>query len=151
MQLYNRGLVALVALLFSTITLQTAVAGEVPTVQPPADIYVMAGYTNADGFVVEIPAIDPQLLAEQLEDLRAELLLRQAELVTEVKDLELDGTDAIITVLLPGGLIYAGYRKHEYEMARHDLVEVNAEIDELTRDLVNFGTTLGAVALRTVE
>jgi len=151
MQLYNRGLVALVALLFSTITLQTAVAGEVPTVQPPADIYVMAGYTDADGFVVEIPAIDPQLLAEELKDLQAELLLRRAELVTAVKDLALDGTDAIISVLLPGGLIYAGYRKHEYEMARHDLVEVNAEIEELAHDLSNFDVMLGAVAVRTVE
>ena len=123
MQLTIRGLVALVAMLFSTLTLQTAVAGDVPTVQAPADIYVMAGYTDADGFVVEIPAIDPQLLAEELQELRAGLLLRRAELVTAVEELELDGTDAIITVLLPGGLIYAGYRKHEYEMARHDLVD----------------------------
>lgn len=151
MQLYTRGLMALVAMLFSTLALQAAVAGEVPGVQAPADVYVMAAYTDTDGFVVEVPAIDPQLLAEQLEDLRAELLLRRAELVTEVNDLKLDGTDAIITVLLPGGLIYAGYRKHEYEMARHDLVEVNAELDELARDLTNFDTTLGAVAVRTVD
>lgn len=151
MQLYIRGLVALVAMLLSTFAIQTAVAGDVPAVQAPADIYVMAGYTDADGFVVEIPAIDPQLLAEQLNDLRAELLLRRAELVTEVNDLKLDGTDAILTVLLPGGLIYAGYRKHEYEMARNDLVEVNAELDELTRDLSNFNSMLGVVAVRTVE
>lgn len=151
MQLTIRGLVALVAMLFSTMTIPTAVAGDAPSVPAPADIYVMAGYTDADGFVVEIPAIDPQLLADQLKELRAELLLRRAELVTAVKDLALDGTDAIISVLLPGGLIYAGYRKHEYEIARHDLVEVNAEIDELARDLSNFNSMLGAVALRTVE
>lgn len=151
MQLSIRGLVALIAMLCSAITLQTAVAGDVPSAPAPADIYVMAGYTDTDGFVVEIPAIDPQLLAEQLNDLRAELLLRRAELITEVEDLELDGTDAIITVLLPGGLIYAGYRTHEYEMAMHDLAEVNTEIDELTRDLANFGTTLGLVAVQTIE
>jgi hypothetical protein len=151
MQLSVRGLVALVAMLFSTITLQTAVAGDVPSGPAPADLYVMAGHTDTDGFVVEIPAIDPQLLAEQLNDLRAELLLRRAELITEVADLELDGTDAIITVLLPGGLIYAGYRTHEYEVARRDLAEVTAEIDELARDLANFGSTLGLVAVQTVE
>jgi hypothetical protein len=151
MRLSIRGLVALVVMLVSTITLQTAVAGDVPSAPAPAERYVMAGYTDADGFVVEIPAIDPQLLAEQLNDLRAELLLRRAELITEVEDLELDGTDAIITVLLPGGLIYAGYRTHEYEMARHDLAEVNAEIDEMSHDLANFGTTLGLVAVQTVQ
>jgi len=151
MQFTIRGLVVLVAMLFSTMTLQTAIAGDAPGVPAPANIYVMAGYTDADGFVVEIPAIDPQLLAEQLKDLQAELLLRRAELVSAVKDLALDGTDAIISVLLPGGLIYAGYRKHEYEMARHDLVEVNVEIEELARDLSNFDVMLGVVAVRTVE
>ena len=69
MQLFIRGLMALVAMLFSTLALQTAVAGDITSVPAPAERYVMAGYTDTDGFVVEIPAIDPQLLAEQLNDL----------------------------------------------------------------------------------
>jgi hypothetical protein len=146
-----RRLVALAAMLFSAVIFQTAVAGEARSGQPPADIYVMAGYTDADGFVVEVPSIDPQLLAGQLRELRAELLLQREELVTEIEDLELDGTDAILTILLPGGLLYAGYRKHEYELAKHHLVEVDAEIDELARDLTNFNVNLGAVAIRTTE
>jgi hypothetical protein len=162
MQLTIRGLVALAAMLFSTITIQTAVAGEVPGVSAPADIYVMAAYTDADGFVVEVPAIDPQLLAEQLQDLRAELLLRRVELITEMEDLEVDGTYVTLSALLAGGLIYAGYhlpvgiiyagyRKREYKTAKHDLAEVNAELDDLAQDLSNFGSALGNVALRTVE
>ncbi len=146
-----RRLAGLAAVLFSTLIFQTAVAGDARSVQPPAEIYVMAGYTDADGFVVEVPSIDPQLLAEQLRELRAELLLRRAELVTEIEDLELGATDAVLSVLLPGGLLYAGYRKHEYELAKHHLVEVDVEIDELALDLANFNVNLGVVALRTTE
>ena len=87
MQLTIRGLVALAAMLLSTLTIQTAVAGEVPGVSAPADIYVMAAYTDADGFVVEVPAIDPQLLAEQLQGLRTEL----ASLKSESDSGELEG------------------------------------------------------------
>ena len=143
--------VALAAMLFGAFTMQAALADDAGGMQAPADIYIMAGYTNEDGFVVEVPSIDPQLLAGQLRKLRDELLLRRAELVTEIEDLALDGTDAVLTILLPGGLLYAGYRKHEYELARHRLVEVDAEIDELARDLTNFRVTLGAVAIHTTD
>lgn len=157
-----RGVVALVAMLLSAVIVETAVAGDVPPVQSPADTYVMVAYTDQDGFVVEIPAIDPQLLAEQLRDLRAGLLLRRAELATEMEDLELDGTYVTLSALLAGGLIYAGYhlpvgliyagyRKREYKTAQHDLAEVNAELDDLAQDLSNFGSAFGNVALRTVE
>jgi hypothetical protein len=142
---------ALVAMLYSMLSIPTAIAGGTTPAQPPVDVFVMAGYTDQQGFVVEIPAIDPQLLTEQLKDLRAALLLRRAELVTVIEDLEMGDVETILSVLLPGGLIYAGYRKHEYEAARHDLAEVDAEINELASDLSNFESVLGDVAVRTVE
>jgi hypothetical protein len=147
MQTRLRWALALVAML----TIQTAIAGGATPAQPPADIFVMAGYTDQQGFVVEFPAIDHQLLTEQLRDLRAALLLRRAALVTAVEDLEMGGVETILSVLLPGGLIYASYRTHEYEAAKHDLAEVDAEINELARDLSNFESELGDVAVRAVE
>ncbi|UCC55661.1 MAG: hypothetical protein JSU75_09945, partial [Gammaproteobacteria bacterium] len=125
-------------LLYSLPAIQTASADRATPAPPAADVFVMAGYTDEHGFVIEFPAIDPQLLTRQLRDLRAALLLQRADLVTAVEDLEMGTAETILSVLLPGGLIYAGYRKHEYEAAKDDLAEIDTEIHELSRDLVNF-------------
>ncbi len=144
-------LAALMALLFSLPAIQTASADGATPAPPVTDVFVMAGYTDEQGFVVEFPAIDPQLLSQQIRDLRAALLSQRAELVTTVEDLEMGTAETLLSILLPGGLIYAGYRTHEYEAAKEDLAEIDTEIHELSRDLANFESRLSDVAVGAVE
>jgi pyruvate/oxaloacetate carboxyltransferase len=87
-------------------------------------------------FIVQLPAVDHETLIEQLEILRSQLLQRKQALVLLVADEKLDSRDALITVLLPGGLLYAGYKKVRYEQARSELAQVNADIDEFSNDLL---------------
>lgn len=98
--------------------------------------HALAPESVPDQFIVQLPAVDRESLIEQIEILRSQLLQRKQALVLLVADEKLDSRDALITVLLPGGLLYAGYKKVRYEQARSELAQVNADIDEFSNDLL---------------
>ena len=57
-------------------------------------------------------------------------------LVQSVADKKLDGKDAVITAIMPGGLLYAGYKKVRYEQAKNELARVSTDIEEYSDDLL---------------
>jgi len=88
------------------------------------------------GFIYDIQKVDSKLLADDVEKLRSDLVRHQYELVKLVAQNELDAGDVIITVIMPGGLLYAGYRKHKLEQAKDTLLIVSDDISELSNDLL---------------
>ena len=109
-----------------------------------AGVVTMVG---PQGFITRLQVVDADTLAEQVQQLRSELIARKQQLVDEVDEKKLDSGDALLTVLMPGGLLYAGYRKAAYERARNDLAEVSDDISEYSRDLVEIGRRVTAVAI----
>jgi hypothetical protein len=89
-----------------------------------------------DQFIIQLPDVDRETLIEQVEMLRGRLIQRKQALVQIVADEKLDRSDAIITVLMPGGLLYAGYKKVRYEQAVNELAHVSADIEEFSSDLL---------------
>lgn len=87
------------------------------------------------GFVGHMPTIDPQQLAQNIETLHEDFIQNQQYLAQLVEKTRLDAGDAVITVIMPGGLLYAGYRKREHSRAKDDLAAVSGVIEELTSDL----------------
>jgi pyruvate/oxaloacetate carboxyltransferase len=105
--------------------LQTAHAEQVPVL------------LNAqDQLVIHLPEIDHETLAEQVRTLRSQLIERKQKLVQIVADKKLDGGIVIITAIMPGGLLYAGYKQIRYEQAMSKLARVNADIEEFSSDLL---------------
>lgn len=91
---------------------------------------------SLDQLIIQLPDIDHETLIEQVEILRGELIQRKQALEQIVSDKKLDSSDAIITVLVPGGLLYAGYRKIRYEQAKNELASLSADIEEFSSDLL---------------
>ncbi len=87
------------------------------------------------GFVGHVPAVDPQQLAQNIETLHDDFVQNQQYLARKVEDTRLNTGDAVITVIMPGGLLYAGYRKREHSRAKNDLAAISGVIEELTSDL----------------
>jgi hypothetical protein len=87
------------------------------------------------GFITRLQTVDTATLTEQVQVLRSQLIARKQQLVEEVDEKQLDSGDALLTIIMPGGLLYAGYRKAALERARHDLAEVSDDITEYSRDL----------------
>ena len=99
-------------------------------------ILIKAKPINEGGFIFDIQQVDPALLAEDVEKLRGFYIRHQHELAQKVDDKKLNAGDAIITVIMPGGLLYAGYRKQEHEKAKQALLVVTTELGELSDDLI---------------
>ncbi len=89
-----------------------------------------------DQFIIQLPDIDREALIEQVGALRSQLIQRKQALVQSVADKKLNSNDAIITVIMPGGLLYAGYKKIRYEQAKNELARVSADIEEFSGDLL---------------
>ena len=129
------------------IMVKPAAAEDTVMLQPDdrrAGVVTMVG---PQGFITRLQVVDADTLAEQVQHLRSELIARKQQLVDEVDEKKLDSGDALLTVLMPGGLLYAGYRKAAYERARTDLAEVSDDISEYSRDLVEIGRRVTAVAI----
>jgi hypothetical protein len=89
---------------------------------------------NLDAF--DLPDVDRTELTEDIDTLRSRLIARKQELLREVAARKPDGEDALISIILPGGLLYAAYTQARYSEAQHELDRVSAEIRELSADLV---------------
>jgi hypothetical protein len=129
------------------IMVKPAAAEDTVMLQPDdrrAGVVTMVG---PQGFITRLQVVDADTLAEQVQQLRSELIARKQQLVDEVDEKKLDSGDALLTVLMPGGLLYAGYKKAAYERARNDLAEVSDDISEYSRDLVEIGRRVTAVAI----
>ena len=114
-----------IAIFCTAFMLQTAHAEQVPV-----------PVSTPDQLVIQLPEIDYEALAEQVRTLRSQLIQRKQALVQIVADKKLDGGDAIITAIMPGGLLYAGYKQVCYEQAKNELARVNADIEGFSGDLL---------------
>jgi hypothetical protein len=118
-------LFALIAIISSVSLLSPAFAGELPDpVAAPAKL------------AIQLPEVDRDALVEMLGELRTRLILRKQELLQLVADSQLDSGDALITAIMPGGLLYAGFKKARYENARSELDRVSEDIDEYSDDIL---------------
>ena len=113
------------AIFFLVFMQQTAFAENAPV--PPV-------VTGLLGF--QLPDVDHEALAEKLDMLRTQLIERREVLTRSLEDEKLDSGDALIAAIMPGGLLYAGYKGLRYERTRDELARLNAEIDEFANDLL---------------
>ncbi|MDX2505747.1 MAG: hypothetical protein QNL62_14900 [Gammaproteobacteria bacterium] len=131
-----RNLVLLYAVFFSLFISKQTLAEETVSSGNVLKKVVKSNSINQGGFIFDIQKVDPALLAADVEKLRGAYIRRQHELAQRVESKKLNTGDAIITVLIPGGLLYAGYRKQELEKAKSVLLAVTTEIKELSNDLI---------------
>ena len=117
------------AIFCTAFMLQTAHAEQTPAPAP-------APVSDLNQFTIQLPDVDREALIEQLRTLRSQLIQRKQALVQSVADKKLDSKDAVITAIMPGGLLYAGYKKVRYEQAKNELARVSTDIEEYSDDLL---------------
>ena len=105
-------------------------------VQPAAAEQPSVPGTAPAKLTIQLPYVDRDVLVEKISQLRSRLIHRKQELMQVVADKQMDGGDALITVIMPGGLLYAGYKKARYESAKNELDRVSEDIGEYSDDLL---------------
>jgi hypothetical protein len=91
---------------------------------------------HGNGLVTNIPVAGNQALFGSVMRLSKSLSDRKEQLSEAVKKNEFTKEDVLITAIMPGGLIYASYKKLSHNLAKKELVEVTSRIEELTMDMV---------------
>jgi hypothetical protein len=104
------------------------------------------------GFCITLPLIDKQILTKRLSETCAKLRARQSDLRTKVKNQHFGSLDTIITIALPGGLLYAAIKRNFQLQERKQLKLITQEINQLSGDLLTFqsaASNLSIAALQT--
>jgi hypothetical protein len=126
----------------SIITLPVAALAEAPA-RSAVQVQTLLPAANDAGFYVTLPAVDTERLIERISARRASLTQREQEITQYLDDHQLGAKDVLITVIMPGGLIYAAVRKGNLQQAQAELDQINAAMDELSRDLVAMQAVAG--------
>ena len=90
---------------------------------------------NQGDLIYDLQLVDPVFLAKDIENLIASLVKQQSELKEIVDNKKISTSDVVISLIIPGGMLYAGYRMHEQEKAKKSLLMVSEDIDDLSIDL----------------
>ncbi|EGV49891.1 hypothetical protein [Candidatus Endoriftia persephone] len=93
---------------------------------------------DSQGFCSSLPSVDRVELSQHILKLHNNLQHQQAELTRAEIEKRFDSTDAVITIILPGGLLYAAYRKADHLKTKARLEQVSSDLNRLSVDLVAF-------------
>ncbi len=138
------------AAIASLLSLPVAALAETPATtdtQGPS----FAPAANAAGFYVVLPAVDTEQLIDRISAHRASLTQREQQIRDYLEDHQLGAEDVLITVIMPGGLLYAAVRKANLQQAQAELDQINAAMDELSRDLVAMQALAGDLTVARLE
>ncbi|MES9844731.1 MAG: hypothetical protein ABW131_08795 [Candidatus Sedimenticola sp. 6PFRAG5] len=90
---------------------------------------------QADGFVTNVPVTGTNDLLGKVQHLKSELQEHKMQAAIQVETSKFSGQDALITVLMPGGIIYAANKKQRHQDAQAQLADVTQQLDNLESDL----------------
>ena len=101
--------------------------------------------TAPNQFVIQLPHVDRETLMERVMTLRSQLIERKQALLKLIADNKLDSSDALIMTIMPGGLLYAGYKKATSAQAKNELASISADIEEFSTDILAMQTGAATV------
>ncbi len=81
----------------------------------------------------------------QVRQLKRELIAQKVLVAQMVEDGEFGHKDALIAAIMPGGLIYAPYRKVSHKRTKAQLADVTSQMDDLSRDLLVLKAASGEI------
>ncbi len=122
----NRDLIYLVLLLLLTALSGNSFADEMESRQQISD---------NSGLTISLQQVNHPLLLLELQQLQQELWYQQVNLLAQVTNMSFGAVDAIITIVLPGGLLYAFNKKLKQQQAKNNLHELNSKLLQLQVDI----------------
>lgn len=102
------------------------------------------GYrVGPQGFVVDLAAPPVDSLITRVRALRAQLLQDRRRTQDALGSTRFTRREAVLAVLLPGGLLYTAYQKGKAQQLRGDLARIEAQLSTFDRDLTALRAYLG--------
>lgn len=111
----------------------------------------LVNMTNPAGFVTQLAVMDSGELVEQLHELRSVQIMRKQALANELEAQQFDTGDTLLALVMPGGLLYASYKKAAYIRAKKKLDEVSEQIAAYADGLIMMQARLQPVTIARLE
>jgi TolA-binding protein len=89
--------------------------------------------SDSSGLIYTLPVINPHELQSEVNTLSLQLQQRQEDLSKFIQENRFSATDAVIVAALPGGLLYAAFKKQKSMHAEKELSGVRSQIDTLNQ------------------
>ncbi|MCK4742291.1 MAG: hypothetical protein KAT25_00575 [Sulfuriflexus sp.] len=113
---------------------------------------MMSGWANAAeilwtpeqdvaGFMVMEPSINIDALVDDVVTLKIALKQDEKRLSRQVEQKRITGNETWLSFLLPGGMLYAAYKKNAHTNAIREHKLVSSQLLDITVDLVALTTT----------
>lgn len=99
------------------------------------------------GFTVMMPDINIDALVDDIARLKIALRHDEKLLAEQVEQKRVTGNDKVISFLMPGGLIYAAYKKNAHSRAVQDHELVVSQLKEISTDLTALMAISGPVVV----
>ena len=94
--------------------------------------------TDRDGFCASLPQGNRETLTLRIQHNRNQLVWQQSNLSKRVESLKFGKLDTLITLVMPGGLLYAAIRKGTERKEKGQLEQLTQELASLNVDLAMF-------------
>ncbi|MGD8743046.1 MAG: hypothetical protein PVH46_06425 [Granulosicoccaceae bacterium] len=102
---------------------------------------------HKDGFTVMVPSINMDALVDEMVSLKSELKHDETLLARRMQEKRMTGNDKVLSFLMPGGMLYAAYKKSAYNKAVRNHERVTLQLKEVTTDIVALTTSSGPIAV----
>lgn len=90
------------------------------------------------GPITSLPATTSEELIGQMEEVRSDLQAQKARLTRAVEEKEFSITDGLITIIMPGGFLYAAIIKQLHSQAILHMKNISAHLDDITQNLTEY-------------
>ena len=106
---------------------------------------------DSEGFYTSIPNVSTITVTQHLIEAQENLKIRLANLEQQVKRKGFKVVDTLITVVMPGGLIYAKLRLDSLKRSQQAAARVSDELDLISGELVAFQTENGELVVAVAQ
>lgn len=95
---------------------------------------------DSQGFCASLPQVDRENLAQRMQQSQGWLAQQQSRLSARVEKLRFGKLDTLITLVMPGGLLYAAIKKGSHRQEQQRLEQVTQDLSQLNADLLALST-----------
>lgn len=120
---------------FSLLISQSVLANNTTQITYESSKQLTAKIVFHDAYIYDLQAVDPEILADDVKHFKNQLLLRQIQLKNLLQSKQFNRSDTVISLVMPGGFLYASYRMYEQENATKLLNITTADINDFYDDL----------------
>lgn len=104
-----------------------------------------------EGFTTSLPNVSDITVAQHLQELQQDLETELTLLKDEVQRKSFKAIDTLVTVIMPGGLIYAKLRLDSFKRSEYRFNRVSDELERISGELIAFQADNGDIMIATLD